>query len=265
MLPAKRRADPEKNEEKKKPIQKQPMQSTALNSTQLSVWEAMHRARATSPSVWDKYQCDPANFDENMVTYKDFRAMCQKQGELHRQNCLLWLEKNKMVLRLELRLQALRDGLQMLIWPKDRDQQVQDECLTYAKTVWYHYEEQLIQYMKMPNLPMLPDGNACVPSPGLDSPPKEDIFRVLQVTQSEWQQVRHQFVEAKVPPLFKEANTLWYKDGCLIFPKTKFGKYSSKLSAKKKQNKNKQQQQQQENLSLSNKLVLLQMSCVAHT
>ena len=204
MLPAKRRAEPEKNEEKKKPIQKQPMQSTALNSTQLSVWEAMQRARATSPSVWDNYQCDPGNFDENMVTYKDVRAMCQKQGELHRQNCLLWLEKNKMVLRLELRLQSLRDGLQMLIWSQDRDQQVQDECLVYAKMVWYHYEEQLIQYMKMPNLPMLPDGNACVPSPGLDSPPKEDIFRVLQVTQSEWQQVRHQFVEAKVPSLWKE-------------------------------------------------------------
>ena len=203
MLPAKRRAEPEKNEEKK-PVQKQPMQSTALNSTQLSIWEAMQRARATSPSVWDNYQCDPANFDENMVTYKDVRAMCQKQGELHRQNCLLWLEKNKMVLRLELRLQSLRDGLQMLIWSKDRDQQVQDECLAYAKTVWYHYEEQLIQYMEMPNLPMLPDGNACVPSPGLDSPPKEDIFRVLQVTQDEWQHVRHQFVEAKVPPLFKE-------------------------------------------------------------
>ena len=112
--------------------------------------------------------------------------------------------KNKMVLRLELRLQSLRDGLQMLIWSQDRDQQVQDECLVYAKMVWYHYEEQLIQYMKMPNLPMLPDGNACVPSPGLDSPPKEDIFRVLQVTQSEWQQVRHQFVEAKVPSLWKE-------------------------------------------------------------
>ena len=209
MLPAKRCADPEKNEEKKKPLQKEPMQSTGLNSDQLSIWEAIQRARATNPTVWAQNQCDPANFDENMVTYKDVRAMCQKQGELYRQNCFLWLEKNKMVLRLELRLQALRDGLQMLIWSKDRDQQLQDDCLAYAKMVWYHYEEQLIQYMKVPNLPMLSDGNACVPSPGLDSPPKEDIFRVLQVTQSEWQQVRQQFMEAKVPSFRVVLGRLW--------------------------------------------------------
>ena len=37
------------------------------------------------------------------------------------------------------------------------------------------------------------------------------------------------------------ANTLWYKDGCLIFPKTKFGKifFQTKRQKKKKQNKTK--------------------------
>lgn len=84
-----------KQDGQEKTAQAIPLQATSSKPDQMNVWEATQRARATSPTVWEKHECDPTSFDENMVTFQDVRAMCQKQGELHRQNCLLWLEKTK--------------------------------------------------------------------------------------------------------------------------------------------------------------------------
>ena len=67
-----------------------------------------------------------------------------------------------------------------------------------------------------------------------------DICVELQEKDAVYYLAPHKFT-TRSSEVIKDANTLWYKDGCLIFPKTKFGKifFQTKRQKKKtKQNKN---------------------------